>query len=100
MNVSSPVSKSAAPAPPSRTSAGSMLATSTSTTRVEAAVIPRRRAHRTSAVSDDLTMMWDEVADIGSLLHDLDDREFDTPSLCDGWAVRDVLGHMGTGHTT
>jgi Mycothiol maleylpyruvate isomerase N-terminal domain len=21
------------------------------------------------------------------------------PSLCDGWAVRDVLGHMGLGHT-
>ena len=48
----------------------------------------------------DETMMWDEVADIGALLHELDDDAFDTPSLCDGWAVRDVLGHMGLGHTT
>ena len=47
----------------------------------------------------DETMMWDEVADIGVLLHELDDEAFDTPSLCDGWAVRDVLGHMGLGHT-
>ena len=51
------------------------------------------------AMSDE-TMMWDEVADIGALLHELDDEAFDTPSLCDGWAVRDVLGHMGLGHTT
>jgi uncharacterized protein (TIGR03083 family) len=45
-------------------------------------------------------MMWEEVADIGALLHDLDDEAFDAPSLCDGWMVRDVLGHMGLGHTT
>jgi hypothetical protein len=37
----------------------------------------------------DETMMWDEVADIGALLHELDDEAFDTPSLCHGWAVRD-----------
>jgi uncharacterized protein (TIGR03083 family) len=49
---------------------------------------------------DDLAMMWEEVADIGDLLHELDDGDFDTPSLCDGWAIRDVIGHMGTGHTT
>src|SRR5215813_4555760 len=48
----------------------------------------------------DETMMWDEVADIGALLHELDDEAFDTPSLCGGWAVRDVLGHMALGHTT
>jgi uncharacterized protein (TIGR03083 family) len=48
----------------------------------------------------DETMMWDEVADIGGLLHELDDEAFDRPSLCEGWAVRDVLGHMGLGHTT
>jgi uncharacterized protein (TIGR03083 family) len=45
-------------------------------------------------------MLWSEVADIGELLHQLDDQAFDTPCLCDGWAVRDVLGHMGLGHTT
>jgi uncharacterized protein (TIGR03083 family) len=51
-------------------------------------------------VTDDTTMMWDEVADIGVLLHELDDASFDAPSLCDDWAVRDVLGHMSLGHTT
>lgn len=51
-------------------------------------------------MAEELKMMWDEVADIGRLLHDLDDDAFDTPSLCRGWAVRDVLGHMGLGHTT
>jgi uncharacterized protein (TIGR03083 family) len=51
-------------------------------------------------MADDAAVMWDEVADIGRLLHELEDTEFDTPSLCDGWAVRDVLGHMALGHTT
>lgn len=51
-------------------------------------------------MADEAAMMWDEVADIGQLLHQLDDSAFDTPSLCRGWAVRDVLGHMGLGHTT
>lgn len=49
---------------------------------------------------DDEAMMWEEVSDIGVLLHQFDDAAFDTPSLCRGWAVRDVLGHMGLGHTT
>ena len=49
---------------------------------------------------DDTALMWDEVADIGALLHELDDKDFDTASLCDGWRVRDVLGHMALGHTT
>jgi uncharacterized protein (TIGR03083 family) len=51
-------------------------------------------------MADDMTMMWDEVTDIGALLHELDDASFDAPSLCDDWAVRDVLGHMSVGHTT
>jgi uncharacterized protein (TIGR03083 family) len=51
-------------------------------------------------MTDDMTMMWEEVADIGRLLHELDDDQFDAPSLCAGWKVRDVLGHMGLGHTT
>lgn len=51
-------------------------------------------------MADEIAMMWSEVADIGELLHQLDDAAFDTPSLCTGWAVRDVLGHMGLGHTT
>ena len=51
-------------------------------------------------MADEATMMWDEVADIGQLLHELGEDAFDTPSLCTGWAVRDVLGHMSLGHTT
>ncbi|HTT87365.1 MAG TPA: maleylpyruvate isomerase family mycothiol-dependent enzyme [Acidimicrobiales bacterium] len=50
-------------------------------------------------MADELGMMWDEVADIGHLLHQLDETALDAPSLCRGWAVRDVLGHMGLGHT-
>jgi uncharacterized protein (TIGR03083 family) len=50
--------------------------------------------------SADEQMMWDEVADIGQLLHELDDAQLDAPSLCDGWKVRDVVGHMYLGHTT
>jgi uncharacterized protein (TIGR03083 family) len=51
-------------------------------------------------MAGELEMMWDEVADIGKLLHELDEAAFDAPCLCTGWAVRDVLGHMGLGHTT
>lgn len=50
-------------------------------------------------MADDMAMMWDEVADIGTLLEELSDEDFDTPSLCEGWAVRDVLGHVSMGHT-
>jgi uncharacterized protein (TIGR03083 family) len=45
------------------------------------------------------THLWDEVADIGSLLAELDRDDWDAPSLCDGWRVRDVVGHMEFGHT-
>ena len=46
------------------------------------------------------TMMWAEVEDISKLLHDLDEPQWDAPTLCDGWLVRDVIGHMCYGHTT
>lgn len=45
-------------------------------------------------------LMWAEMADLGGLLHELPAGDFDAPSLCDGWAVRDVVGHMLLGHTT
>lgn len=44
-------------------------------------------------------LMWAEVDDIGRLLHELNDDEFDEPTLCAGWLVRDVIGHMSYGHT-
>ena len=30
-----------------------------------------------------------------ALLHDLSDDEWAAPSKCAGWAVRDVVSHMG-----
>lgn len=45
-------------------------------------------------------LMWQEVEAIGEFLHEIDDDEFDKPSLCEGWNVRDVIGHMAYGHTT
>ena len=44
--------------------------------------------------------MWTEMGDLGAFLHELPDEEFNRPSLCDGWEVRDVVGHMLLGHTT
>lgn len=45
-------------------------------------------------------LMWTEMGDLGTFLHELPDEDFDRPSLCDGWEVRDVIGHMLLGHTT
>lgn len=45
-------------------------------------------------------LMWAEMEDLGRLLDEMPDEEFDRPSLCAGWAVRDVVGHMLVGHTT
>ena len=44
--------------------------------------------------------LWAEVDEIGELLHELDPADFDAPSLCAGWKVRAVIGHMAYGHTT
>jgi uncharacterized protein (TIGR03083 family) len=45
-------------------------------------------------------LFWEESADIAALRDELPDAELDRPSLCAGWAVRDVVGHMLVGHTT
>ncbi len=36
----------------------------------------------------------DEDADLSAYLHSLDDADWDRPSLCEGWRVRDVVGHI------
>ena len=36
----------------------------------------------------------EENADFSALLHDLDAAEWEQPSLCEGWRVRDVVGHI------
>jgi hypothetical protein len=45
-------------------------------------------------------MMWNEVADIGSLLHELDASAFHASSLWRGLESPRRPGHMGLGHTT
>jgi uncharacterized protein (TIGR03083 family) len=42
----------------------------------------------------------DEMASISELLESLGDEQFDHPSLCEGWRVRDVISHMCVGYTT
>jgi len=41
-----------------------------------------------------------EMGAISELLHELRPEEWDVPSVCDGWRVRDVIGHMCLGYTT
>lgn len=36
----------------------------------------------------------EENAEFSALLHDLEPEEWEQPSLCDGWNVRDVVGHI------
>ena len=43
----------------------------------------------------DLRRLHDEEnADFSAYLHSLDDEDWERPSLCDGWRVRDVVGHI------
>ncbi len=54
-----------------------------------------------SASSHDYeSLLWAESSDLGSLLDELDDADFDAASLCEGWRVRDAMSHMVLGHTT
>lgn len=48
---------------------------------------------------DHLQLMLDESRDLGEFLADLPEEQWDTPSLCRGWRVRDVVSHMAVGHT-
>src|ERR1700730_1817954 len=41
-----------------------------------------------------------EMAAISEFLHELSPQHWDHPSLCQGWRVRDVIGHMCVGYTT
>jgi uncharacterized protein (TIGR03083 family) len=40
-----------------------------------------------------------DLADFSDFLHDLSDEQWDAPSLCEGWKVRDVVGHLTVGYT-
>lgn len=41
-----------------------------------------------------------ERAELAELCATLTDEQWDTPSLCDGWRVRDVIGHLTSVMTT
>ena len=41
-----------------------------------------------------------ELAAISEYAHTLTDEEWNSASLCGGWRVRDVIGHMCVGYTT
>lgn len=45
-------------------------------------------------------LLWDESRDVAQFLDEIDDSDFDVASLCEGWRVSDVVGHMIIGHTT
>ena len=40
----------------------------------------------------------DENDDLSAYLHTLDDADWERPSLCEGWRVRDVVGHVLDGN--
>ena len=45
-------------------------------------------------------LRYEELASISEFCHTLEPDQWDTPSLCEGWRVRDVIGHMSVGYTT
>ena len=45
-------------------------------------------------------LMWGQSLSLADLSEELDDPSFDADSLCEGWRVRDIYGHMLVGHTT
>ena len=40
-----------------------------------------------------------ELSDFSDFLHDLTADDWDAPSLCAGWKVRDVVSHLAVGYT-
>jgi uncharacterized protein (TIGR03083 family) len=45
-------------------------------------------------------MTRDELTDMQVMLHSLGDGQWNAPSLCEGWKVRHVIGHMCLGAST
>jgi uncharacterized protein (TIGR03083 family) len=45
-------------------------------------------------------LRWEELASVSEFCHGLNAHQWDTPSLCERWRVRDVIGHMSVGYTT
>jgi uncharacterized protein (TIGR03083 family) len=47
-----------------------------------------------NATVDHRRLHDEEDADFSAYLHTLDDADWERPSLCEGWRVRDVVGHI------
>lgn len=45
-------------------------------------------------------LRWDELASISEFVRTLSDEQWNRPTLCEGWRVRDVISHMTLGYTT
>lgn len=54
----------------------------------------------TAVTHDYPKLVGESFADMAELVASLDERQLDTPSLCDGWRVRDVAGHVASGVST
>jgi uncharacterized protein (TIGR03083 family) len=48
---------------------------------------------------DYLRLMQEESRDLADFLADLSGEDWDRPTLCTGWRVREVVSHMAVGHT-
>jgi len=46
---------------------------------------------------DEKQLLTDQIEDLATLADGLTDEQWDTPSLCAGWKVRDVISHMTVG---
>ena len=47
-----------------------------------------------NATVDHRRLHDEENADFSAYLHGLDDADWERPSLCEGWLVPDVVGHI------
>jgi uncharacterized protein (TIGR03083 family) len=52
---------------------------------------------KTTDIHDWTALRHDEVRATAAILRCFDEAQWDHPSLCDGWRVRDVIGHMVSG---
>jgi uncharacterized protein (TIGR03083 family) len=48
---------------------------------------------------DYLRLMQDESRDLADFLAGLSREDWDQPTLCTGWRIREVVSHMAVGHT-
>lgn len=53
----------------------------------------------TTTTHDYPALVRAELADLRALLPQLTEEQWETPSLCEGWRVRDVIGHACTGYS-